>query len=87
MLCLVSGGPATLSGRDSSPSSRNDSSWRWFRLARGYRLRVAVLHEMALAEVGLATCASGLLVVGWRGRATAPAPDHHFYLTPPPNPA
>ncbi len=48
VLYLVVGKLATLLGRDSSPSARNDSSWRWFRLARGYRLRVPVLHEMAL---------------------------------------
>jgi hypothetical protein len=49
MLCLVSGKPATLLGRDSSPSARNDSPWRSFRLASGYTLSVPVLHEMALA--------------------------------------
>ena len=55
MLCLVSGGPATLSGRDSSPSSRNDSSWRWSRLASGYAPGVPVPHEMALPTC----CGSG----------------------------
>ena len=70
VLCLVNCQLATLLGRDSSPSSRNDGSWRWLRRASGYRLRVPALHELALGGP------SGRVVRGRfaenRGAATRP---------------